>query len=72
MAKNSKRKRNPKRKVVALTEPETKEPQHVMAIQAQRERLLGGYSNVALIQHTKREFVLDFLEDVRAVGESGS
>ena len=32
-----------------------------MPVLAQNEMLSGNYSNIAVIQHTEREFVLDFM-----------
>jgi len=45
----------------ALAKRQQKGPEGGVEIQASREELLGNYSNVAIIKHTKREFALDFL-----------
>lgn len=63
MAKGKKRRNGPSK---AINRPVTGErsedsPQRVMEIQAHREKLQGGYSNFALIHHTRREFVIDFI-----------
>lgn len=38
-----------------------KKPEVAIEVQASRDELQGNYCNVAIIKHTKREFVLDFL-----------
>lgn len=63
MAKGRKRKNGPSK---AINLPVTGKrgedsPQRVMEVQAPREKLQGGYSNFALIHHTRREFVIDFI-----------
>ncbi len=42
-------------------EPEKIEPELRIALHSPHDRLQGVYSNYAVVQHTKREFVFDFI-----------
>jgi hypothetical protein len=48
-------------RLVALRRSNNKERQEVKLVQATSDKILGNYCNVAVIKHTIREFVLDFL-----------
>jgi len=56
---------NPGRKPPAIV-PGSKEP--AAEIQAAADILLGRYSNLAMINHTKREFTFDFIYMVATRG----
>lgn len=51
-----------KKKIKSAQSPSHSDaPAEVLKVIAKSEDLVGGYSNLAIIKHSQREFILDFL-----------